>query len=967
MYSLRTLSVIVALGLLVAVIGMAPAFFGANSVIAATVTVAEDDVEFAAANGDDVSSAKPNSTSTIFILDGALETTKSGTAVFSGNVTSSKFFDIANGKHGAATPGNAATTFTLTAVGYSTSSPSTTPLTGNPAATVGLSSSFVVGSVVASGSFTLLAAADATTTATFAYHTQDSWSGTDSTLRRAKVTSTSDPAGEWVTISEVASLTDGTANATSKLFSGIIFLSSDAATQGTNSDGVWVQDGDTLTANYYDSAAVLIDSDTVTIDGVKPTIAAVSPADGTITNVANPTVTFDVSDTGSGISTTDFATDITLAINGVTVSGTSISYQAIANGFRAIFAQGTAWTNATSSDSTVSGFAVTDSLEFSLEITATDEAGNTQTVTGTSANVTIDKTVPLLVSATTGSANTAVVVTFSDTSGLDAASVDADGSDFTLVGATISAAVVDSSDSNKVNLTVGAMASDAKPTVQVTGAITDKAANAASTSATAVTATDGVKAVLSSVAIDKGLAILADKVTVTLSTDEKMAVDWPLVTVAGPSGATANGAKTPTSPTPNNFSADATIAAGDTTGVYGISIQAKDLGNNLTTNLTTVTAESPTISTDRLTLTLANGPIGDSDFSGIVGASDVTVFRNATTTGAPAVTAVDASARTITLGSAATSTTGVAYTVTYDYVATDTFQVDQSAPTVTFDPNGTADVQNQSPFVRVIFDEDEYPGDSHKTVTLTKAELTNPDATTLDVLASFSTGDSIEYIWAASNLALGNYTLTVSATDTAGNKLTDATGTFTIAKRTVSIALRPGWNLVSLPDSPAADLTGINDVITTDKVDIVLTYDPTTAGNWLVATRQTDGTLGGGDSALALTTITANRAYWVHSTAVVTLKVDVPGIAAGAASLPPSFKLIAGWNLVPVATSDLTMTSRDADDYFSGLDWSRAYGYDNASNKFVGLLPDTSMTAGDTVAVNKGYWVFLNKAGTLVP
>ena len=67
---------------------------------------------------------------------------------------------------------------------------------------------------------------------------------------------------------------------------------------------------------------------------------------------------------------------------------------------------------------------------------------------------------------------------------------------------------------------------------------------------------------------------------------------------------------------------------------------------------------------------------------------------------------------------------------------------------------------------------------------------------------------------------------------------------------------------------------------------------------------------------------------------------------------------------MPVATSDLAVTSRDADDYFTGLDWSRAYGYDNATNKFVGILPDSTT---DTVAVTKGYWVFLNKAGTLVP
>jgi len=456
-----------------------------------------------------------------------------------------------------------------------------------------------------------------------------------------------------------------------------------------------------------------------------------------------------------------------------------------------------------------------------------------------------------------------------------------------------------------------------------------------------------------------------------------MAVDWPKVSIIGPSGATGNGLKTPTSPTPNNFSANTTVAAGDLTGIYGISIESKDLGNNLTTNLTKVTDEVATVSdaTNNI-VTLANGPIADvtsadstPTLDGALTLVDFTVkvgttSANATTTSVT-IGAVDASARTIVVSSGVTASSVVL--VTYHYVATDTFQIDQSAATVTFDPDGTADVQNQSPFIRVIFDEDEYPGDTHKTVTLTKAELTLPDATTLDVLASFSTGDNIEFIWAASNLALGAYTLKVTATDAAGNTLTDAAGTFTIAKRTVSIALRPGWNLVSLPDSPAADKTGINDVITTDKVDIVLTYDPTTAGNWLRATRQADGTLGGGDSDLALNYITSNRAYWIHSTAVVTLKVDVPGIAAGAAALPPSFRLVAGWNLVPVATSDLTVTSRDADDYFSGLDWSRAYGYDNASNKFVGLLPDSSMTAGDTVGVKKGYWVFLNKAGTLVP
>jgi len=305
--------------------------------------------------------------------------------------------------------------------------------------------------------------------------------------------------------------------------------------------------------------------------------------------------------------------------------------------------------------------------------------------------------------------------------------------------------------------------------------------------------------------------------------------------------------------------------------------------------------------------------------------------------------------------------------VNYSYaVVNDTFEIDQSAPSVTFDPANGTTVQSQSPFIRIIFDEDEYPGDSFKTVTLTKAELTLPDATTLDLLATFTTGDNIEFIWAATDLALGEYTLTVSGTDTAGNAVTDSAGKFTIAKRSVSLSLRPGWNLVSLPDSPDPDNQGVNDVFSSDKIDVVLTYDAK-ANNWFRAVRQADGTLGQPGSTLELKTIDGSRGYWVHSTDVVTIAVDVPGIAAGAAALPPSFKLLAGWNLVPYATSDLAITARDADDYFTGLNWSRAFRFDNASNKFVGILPDALTLDEDNITIGNGYWVFLKEAGTLVP
>jgi hypothetical protein len=228
------------------------------------VSVAEDNVEWAAANGDDITSIQPDSTGFFLIRDHALETTPSGTAVFSGIPAISKFFNIATGAAGAAAPGTTTgVTRVLTAPGYDTSTPSNTPLTANPEVSVGGASSFVVGADLNAGTVTLLVGASVTTTATFTYHTPDVWDGQQTSTRRAKVTSTSDSAGEWVTVSEVASATDSSANGTSRLFRGQVSLSSNSAASGTNDDGVFVQAGDTVTVSYRDSSGSEIDSDSL--------------------------------------------------------------------------------------------------------------------------------------------------------------------------------------------------------------------------------------------------------------------------------------------------------------------------------------------------------------------------------------------------------------------------------------------------------------------------------------------------------------------------------------------------------------------------------------------------------------------------------------------------------------------------------------------------------------------------------
>lgn len=1001
-YSVRIFSVLVALGLLVAVFATSTPV----AMEAAIVAPAEDDAEWSDTSGNDITHIKPNSTSTFFIKDGALTTTKSGSAAFIGTstcyyvvaecadstmggfeTTTSLYFNISAASAGTSTSLNSAhgTNRTLTsAEGYgsaATSGPvigavtgaAATPLTGAPVVKEGTTTLNLATWDAANGSFTLVTGTLGNEiSAAFSYDIQDIWTGSSTTLRRAKVTSTSDPAGEYVTISEVAAIGSAitAVSSTSTIYRGDIFLSSEGASQGTNSDGVWVNDGDTLTVSYLNSAGTVLDSDTIKVDSVSPTITGLIPVDGSITNVDNPTVQFDVTDSNSGLGSTP-GSNITLqVVTGGPVTTTigtdqgSVSYQAIADGYRAIFAQGGAWTLAKGSG----GMTVVDSTEFFLDIVATDEAGNSTRLTGTSANLTIDKTKPTISSAK--AAGALVTATFSED--LEETSIAA--SDFTVAGATVSAAafklVSAVADKNVVELTLAAaLAPDAKPEISVS-TVSDIAGNVI-VAASKITATDAQKSTLSGMTVDKGLTIKADKVTTTFSTDEKQATGWPKVSVIGAGASGSNGLKTVTAPTPNNYSVAVTTVASDVSGTFGIAVETKDLGGNTSTNLTKVTDEKPTINTDG-TITLKNGPIGDVNMSGGVetaqGADVLVKFSsNATTATSVGITisAIDASTRILTLSRSAT--TGSTVLVTYSYAgAGNTWEHDVSAPAVTFDPADATSVANTAPYIRLVFDEDEFPGDGNTTVTLTKAELTDPAGTTTDVLLSFSSADQKEFIYSGSDMALGKYTLKISAEDAALNKLTDKTSTFTLTKRTQTISLRPGWNLVSLADSPAPDATAINTVITSANIDIVLTYDARSR-KWHRATRQTDGTLGQPGSSLELTDITADKAYWIHSTAIVSWKIDVPGISAGAAALPPSYPLVRGWNLVPYSTSDLTVTTRDADDYFTGLDWSRAYSYSNTTNKFVGILPDTDTDNEANTGIGNGYWVFLGKAGTLVP
>ena len=1036
--SFRVLSITVVLGLLAAAFGLGNVLakearvsdLGQPELVAPqAVTIAEDDVQFTTSAGDDVSFVRPGVVATFFVKDGALESIKSGSGVIGNSpadMDGNDTVDLATGNITLANAtGLASTTdgytYTLDADDFDAATPANTPLSS-----VDVSGNFgVSGGTAGTAVLFLATTVTATTTINFNHHIQDMWAGSDSSLRRALVTSTSDPQGEYVTVREttatdgITAVDDGAAtvasdglsvtlpnvplvdtdsdgdvdsedvevtlstgvvpttsvasvdlntgvvtftaaqstttaptadynhaspSATSQLFRGDVQITADAAFIGPGDNRVWAQNGDSLTVSYLASDGTVSDTDVITVDAQEPSVTSVSPSDGTVTNTNNPTVTFTVEDGGSGIQTTNPGGVITLAING-NAATPAPQFLTRVGGFDVVFSTQTTWLETTGNN----GFGVADGTKFSLTITATDIAGNTKTITGEDLEITIDITDPAFTKAVTGSDNTNITTTFTEE--LDEATVSA--SDFTVDGVTPSAAVVDPDNTNEVDLTVAALDPAARPDVKVVAdSINDKAGN--SIGELTQKALDGLKPSLPAVTISNALGVKDDVITVILDSDEKLTTGGASVSVFGPAGSAGTGGQTVTSPQPQKNEASLTVTSLTKTGKYGASIQIIDIAQNAANNLSAVATETATVNSDGDAV-VANTPIADADFDGVLDGDDVTITIDGVATG---ITTIDASAGTIDVGGAIAASAAVL--VSYSYVADDTFEVDQTAPGVTFEPDGTIDVQDQSPFMRIIFDDDEYPGDSFKTVTLTEAELTLPDSSTQDLLANFVSTDNIEYLWAASELALGSYSLEVSGTDVAGNEGTK-TLTFKIVERQpVEVSLRPGWNLISLPGAPDAAAQSIDEVITNTDVDVVLTYDPRSASGFQAAVRGPGGTFGSGQ---ALKTIDGTKAFWVHTTTFAPLLVDIPGIQPGSAVLPPSFTLAAGWNLVPVATLDLGAADPDADDYLSGLSWSRAYGYDNATNSFDSILPDSA----DTLSIGQGYWLFLREGGSLVP
>ena len=232
-------------------------------------------------------------------------------------------------------------------------------------------------------------------------------------------------------------------------------------------------------------------------------------------------------------------------------------------------------------------------------------------------------------------------------------------------------------------------------------------------------------------------------------------------------------------------------ARGGVTGIYGLLLQASDSRANLelvgaepvsNEKVTDFTVDDTAVTFELKKWPLA-APVGDNGLTGDMKAA-VKVRRNSgtasfledepTSTTTAEVTSIDWKAGTVTMTlkdsdgdvavkAATEEESGDTLYVSYSYVkAEQTIEVDQKAPGVMFEPN--TDTQNATPFIRIHFDDDEYAGDTHTTVTVTSATLTDPDGneTVLvdDEVNLLSSSDWKSYSYLPdSPLALGEYTI----------------------------------------------------------------------------------------------------------------------------------------------------------------------------------------------------------------
>ena len=258
--------------------------------------------------------------------------------------------------------------------------------------------------------------------------------------------------------------------------------------------------------------------------------------------------------------------------------------------------------------------------------------------------------------------------------------------------------------------------------------------------------------------------------------------------------------------------------------------------------------------------------------------------------------------------------------------------------------------------------------DTHGMVRITEVTLNGSDASD-----RLSRVDDAQFALVAGNLSQGRHEVGYTAVDEAGNEVEGEFSFTVLARGAYEVGISPGWNLISLPGTPADP--ALSAVIPPGGgVSVVMAYQD---GNWLTATVDQGGSWRG-----SLNRIEAGYGYWVFATSFATLAPLIP--ETDPTSVPLTIRVNHGWNLVGVVDLFQNESGKapgaegggngEADNYFGSLDWRVAYTFNPQYSRWVRIAPEDDKDDADTdddeppeIVNGSGYWVWSAEPGTLVP
>jgi hypothetical protein len=161
--------------------------------------------------------------------------------------------------------------------------------------------------------------------------------------------------------------------------------------------------------------------------------------------------------------------------------------------------------------------------------------------------------------------------------------------------------------------------------------------------------------------------------------------------------------------------------------------------------------------------------------------------------------------------------------------------------------------------------------------------------------------------------------------------------------KSVTLNLSTGWNLVSLPIEPSDNaidkvLASIN-----GKYSAVYAYDGNDYQSYIP----------GASSGNTLSTMSAGTGYWIFMTETATLEIKGK-TASKTVALKKNWNLV-GYNSTQSASVEQALKSIEGK-------YSAVYGFDTASNSYVGYVPGAGSNELTNLEAGNGYWILVSNA-----